>query len=81
MWQCKSGTGETEMAQSCCVKRKSYGLKLLPRVAPGPVVCFVLSEPHSHQLIPAVIEDWPVESENRENNAKACFSPGDLEAN
>lgn len=44
-------------------------------------MCFVLSEPHSHQLIPAVIEDWPIESEKRENNAKACFSPGDLEPN
>lgn len=44
-------------------------------------MCFVLSESHSHQLIPAVIEDWPVESEKGENNAKACFSPGDLEPN
>lgn len=36
-------------------------LQLRPRVAPGPVVGFVLTEPHSHQLIPTVIEDRPVE--------------------
>lgn len=67
MWHCESGTEKTEMGQSCCVQRKSYFFKLLPRVAPGPVVSFVLSEPHSHQLVPTVIEDWPVEDEKKEN--------------
>lgn len=58
------------------LKRKPYTFKLLPRVAPGPVVCFVLSEPHGHQLVPTVIEDRPAGDERRgKTNGEICFFP------
>lgn len=52
----------------------SYLLQLRPRVAPGPVVRFVLAEPHSHQFIPTVIEDRPVE-ETQTENIRSFFKP------
>lgn len=49
-------------------------IQLHPRVAPGPVVCFVLTEPHSHQFISTVIEDRPVE-EMQTENLRSFFKP------
>lgn len=46
---------------------ESHLLQLLPRVAPGPVVRFVLTEPDSHQFIPTVIKDRPIVEMQREN--------------
>lgn len=45
----------------------SHLVQLLPRVAPGPVVRFVLAEPHGHQFVPTVIEDRPVRQMQTEN--------------
>lgn len=45
----------------------SHLVQLLPRVAPGPVVRFVLAQPHGHQLVPTVIEDRPVRQMQTEN--------------
>lgn len=53
----------------------SYLLQLRPRVAPGPVVRFVLTEPHSHQFIPTVIEDWPVKGMQTENIRRSFLKP------
>lgn len=58
---------------------RTYRFKLLPRVAPGPIVCFVLSEPHSHQLIPTVIEDWSVQNKERKKKKHfiVCYFSGE----
>lgn len=54
-------------------KKRSHCIELLPRVAPGPVVGFVQSSPHSHQLVAAVIEDGSVEENKKMNQKFFCI--------
>lgn len=70
-----------QSCQSRCVnkrkerkkKKRSHCNELLPRVAPGPVVGFVQSSPHSHQLVATVIEDGPVEENKKMNQHFFCI--------
>lgn len=69
-----------QSCQSRCVnkrkeeeKKRSHCIELLPRVAPGPVVGFVQSSPHRHQLVAAVIEDGPVEENKKTNQNIFCI--------
>lgn len=65
MSESKKGKGKKK-------KKRSHCIELLPRVAPGPVVGFVKSSPHSHQLVTAVIEDGPGKNKKK-MNAKNCL--------
>lgn len=61
--------------QSCCNKTEPHFFELFPWIAPGPVVCFVLPEPHRHQLVPTVVEDLSVKDEKRESSLLRLFPP------